>query len=165
MRLFAFAAAALALAGSHAHAQSVKVDYNLSLAGLSLGTAALSSAFEGSKYQLGGTVKLSGLARMVTGGKGAATAAGSIVGGQVQPTAFAVTAKSPSEQRTLRMGISGGNVAAVEIDPPYEEKPDRVPVKDADKKGVVDPMSALLMPAGPSRGVGDSRHGQRTHPV
>jgi Protein of unknown function (DUF3108) len=165
MRLFAFAAAALAFAGSHAHAQSVKVDYNLSLAGLSLGTAALSSTFEGSKYQLGGTVKLSGLARMVTGGKGAATAAGSIVGGQVQPTAFAVTAKSSSEQRTLRMGIAGGNVAAVEIDPPYEEKPDRVPVKDADKRGVVDPMSALLMPAVASADMTDPAQCRRTIPV
>src|SRR3712207_5097716 len=94
MRLFAFAALALALAGSQAQAQSLKVDYNLSLAGLSLGTAALSSTFEGSKYRLGGTVKLSGLARLITGGKGAATASGAIVGGQVQPTAFMASSKS-----------------------------------------------------------------------
>jgi hypothetical protein len=165
MRLFAFAAATLALAGSHAHAQSLKVDYNLSLAGLSLGTAALSSTFEGSKYQLGGTVKLSGLARMITGGKGAATASGAIAGGQVQPTAFAATSKSSSEQRTLRMSMAGGNVAAVEIDPPYQEKPDRVPVKEADKRGVIDPMSALLMPAVASAGMTDPAQCRRTIPV
>ena len=164
MRLFASALVTLALAGT-AQAQTVKVDYDLSLAGLSLGRAALSSTFEGSKYQMGGNVKLSGLAKMITGGKGVATASGAIVGGQVQPSGFAVTAKSSSEQRTLRMGISGGNVAAVEIDPPYQEKPDRVPVKEADKRGVIDPMSALLMPAIASAGMTDPAQCRRTIPV
>ncbi len=167
MRLFASAAVTLAFAvtGAHAQAQTLKVDYALSLAGLSLGTAALSSTFEGSKYKLGGNVKLSGLARLMTGGKGAATASGAIAGSQVQPTAFAVTAKSSSEQRTLRMGIAGGNVAGVEIEPPYEPKPDRVPVREADKKGVVDPMSALLMPAAASAGLTDPAQCKRTIPV
>jgi hypothetical protein len=165
--LMTLAVAALSLPGtaSAAQAQTVKVDYTLSLAGLSLGTAALSSTFEGSKYQLGGNVKLSGLARMMTGGKGAATAAGAIVAGQVQPTSFAVTAKSSSEERTLRMGLTGGNIAAIAIDPPYEEKPDRVPVKEADKRGVVDPMSALIMPALASAGLTDPAQCRRTIPV
>jgi hypothetical protein len=110
-------------------------------------------------------VKLSGLARMMTGGKGAATAAGAIVAGQVQPTSFAVTAKSSSEERTLRMGLTGGNIAAIAIDPPYEEKPDRVPVKEADKRGVVDPMSALIMPALASAGLTDPAQCRRTIPV
>ena len=38
-------------------------------------------------------------------------------------------------------------MAALDIEPPLDEKPDRVPLKDAHKRGVVDPVSALLMPA------------------
>jgi len=167
MRLIAPALMTLALAGmgSQAWAQTLKVDYDLSLAGLPLGKADLVSTFEGSKYQLEGVVKLAGLARMLTGGKGAGTASGAIVGGQLQSAGFAITAKSSSEQRTLRMGMTGGNVAAVEIVPPFEEKPDRVPVKDADKRGVVDPMSALLMPAAASGNLIDPAQCNRTIPV
>ena len=101
---------------------------------------------------------------MLTGGKGAATASGAIAGAKPQPAAFAVTSRSSSDQRTVRMGLTGGNVAAVEIVPPVDEKPDRVPVKDGDKKGVVDPVSALLMPAVSTGSLIDSANCNRTIP-
>src|ERR1044072_277211 len=78
-------------------AQTLKADYDVTLAGIPLGTADLSSTFEGQKYTMHFAVKLSGLARMLTGGKGAATASGAIVGSQPQPTAFAVTSRSSSD--------------------------------------------------------------------
>ncbi len=160
MRFIASAFTALALlgTGSPAGAQTLRVDYDISLAGLPLGTADLTSTFDGPKYKMQAAVKLSGLAKMLTGGKGAATASGAISGARPQPAAFAVTSRSSSDQRVVRMGLTGGNVEAVEITPPVEEKADRVPVKDEDKKGVVDPVSALLMPAispGKSDGFGE----------
>lgn len=167
MRLIASTLVTLALAGlgSHAQAQTLKVGYDLSLAGLPLGTADLSSNFEGSKYRMEGRVKLSGLARMLTGGKGMATASGALSGGQPQSTGFTVVAKSSGEQRTVRMDLKSGNVASVEIDPPLEPKPDRVPVKEADKKGIVDPVSALIMPALASKSPTDPANCDRTIPV
>ncbi len=151
--------------GSAASAQTLKVEYDLSLAGLPLGTADLASNFEGSKYQLEGKVKLSGLAKLLTGGKGVANASGALVGDQIRPAAFAVTSRSSSDQRTVRMNLRTGNVADVEIDPPLEEKADRVPVKEADKKGVVDPFSALLIPAVASKSLTDPANCNRTIPV
>jgi len=167
MRLIASALMTLALAGigSQSQAQTLKVNYDVSLIGLSLGKAEISSTFEGSKYRMEAGVKLSGLARILTGGKGAATASGTIVGSQPQPKTFAVTSRSSSEQRTVRMGLASGNVSAVEIDPPVDAKPDRVPVKDEDKKGVVDPVSALLMPAVASGSLTDPANCNRTIPV
>jgi len=110
-------------------------------------------------------VKLTGLARMLTGGKGAATVSGSILGAQPQPSTFAITSHSSSEQRTVRMGLSGGNVAAVDVNPPVDEKPDRVAIKDADKRGVVDPLSALLMPVAAGKGPMDPANCGRTLPI
>lgn len=167
MRLIAPALMTLALAGfgSPSQAQSLKVDYDVTLAGLTLGKADLSSTFEGAKYKMQAGVKLSGLAKLLTGGKGAATAAGAIVGSQPQPASFAVTSRSSSDQRTVRMGLDAGDVAAVEIVPPIDEKPDRVPVKDDHKKGVVDPVSALLMPAVSSGSLTDAANCNRTIPV
>jgi hypothetical protein len=63
------------------------------------------------------------------------------------------------------MGLKSGRVAKVEIDPPLEPRPDRVPVKAADKQGVVDPMSALLMPAVASKNLTDPANCDRTIPV
>src|SRR3954463_4681844 len=116
MRFVASALLTLSLAGigSHAQAQAaqtLKVNYNLSLAGLPLGKADLSSTFKGPKYEVQGSVKLSGLMRMVTGGKGAGAASGTIEGSQLQPADFAVTSKSSGEQRTVRMALEDGNVA------------------------------------------------------
>jgi hypothetical protein len=76
-----------------------------------------------------------------------------------------VVSKSSSEQRTVRMGITDGKVAELQVDPPVEPKPDRVPVKEADKKGIVDPMSALLMPALTAKSLTDPDNCNRTIPV
>lgn len=167
MRLIASVLTTLALAASAApgQAQTLKAEYDVTLMGLSLGKADLASTFEGSKYKMQAGVKLSGLAKMLTGGKGAAMASGTIVGPQPQPSSFAVTSRSSSDQRTVRMGLTGGNVAAVEIVPPIEEKADRVPVKEDHKKGVIDPVSALLMPAVASGSLTDAANCNRTIPV
>ncbi|MBF9232836.1 DUF3108 domain-containing protein [Microvirga alba] len=167
MRLIASALMTLALigVGSRSEAQTLKADYDISLAGLPLGKADLSSTFEGPKYKMQAGVKLSGLAKMLTGGRGAATASGALVGPQPQPAAFAVTSRSSSDQRTVRMGLTEGSVAAVEIVPPIDEKPDRVPVMDDHKKGVVDPVSALLMPALATGSLTDAANCNRTIPV
>jgi hypothetical protein len=170
MRLIASALLTLSLAGLASQAQAqpaqtLKVNYNLSLAGLPLGKADLSSTFSGPKYEMEGSVKLSGLVKMITGGKGAGTASGTIVGSQLQPQGFAVNTKSSGEQRIVRMALDEGNVAEVEVVPPIEPREDRVPVKEADKKGVIDPLSALIMPAVASKGLTDAANCNRIIPV
>jgi hypothetical protein len=46
----------------------------------------------------------------------------------------------------VRMTLQGGVVKEVVAIPPFEPSPERVPVTDAHRKGVIDPMSAALMP-------------------
>jgi Protein of unknown function (DUF3108) len=167
MRLIASALVTLAFAGtaSFAQGQTLKVTYDLSLAGLPLGKADLVSSFKGRKYEMQGNAKLTGLAMVLTGGKGEASASGTLAGAGPRSESFAVVSKTSDNQRSVRMGLKGGHVADVEIDPPLEPKEDRIPVQPADKKGVVDPMSALLMPALASKGLTDPDNCNRTIPV
>jgi len=173
MRLIASALVTLALVGSGSlaqaqpyKAQTLKVSYDLTLAGLPLGKADLSSSFKGSKYEMEGRAKLTGLAMILTGGRGEANASGTLDGASPPRSAsFAVVSRTSDNQRSVRMGLKKGRVAKVEIDPPLDPKPDRVPVKAADKKGVVDPMSALLMPAMASKDLTDPANCDRTIPV
>ncbi len=173
MRLIASALVTLAFAGSGSIAQAqplktrtLKVSYDITLAGLPLGKADLSSSFSGSKYEMEGRAKLTGLAMILTGGKGEASASG-ILADAAPPrsSSFAVVSKTSDNQRSVRMGLKSGRVAKVEIDPPLEPRPDRVPVKAADKRGVVDPMSALLMPAVASKNLTDPANCDRIIPV
>jgi hypothetical protein len=43
------------------------------------------------------------------------------------------------------MALAGGVVKEVVVDPPVPPSPDRIPVTDAHRKGVTDPMSAVLL--------------------
>lgn len=153
-------AAAPALAGGAA----LDADYGIFLAGIPIGTADVKSTFDGRRYTIDLQARLTGLAGMVTGGKGAASAAGSVDGARVVPRTFAVTSQNAKESRVVRMGLSSGNVAAIAIEPPLEERPDRIPVESGHKRGVVDPVSALLMPASAGK-VSDPENCNRTIPV
>ena len=87
-RLASLAAAAALLLSTGAGAapkagSSFQAAYGISLAGLSIGTANVSSSFDGERYRIELQARLTGLAGMLTGGKGAATATGAAAGGQV----------------------------------------------------------------------------------
>ncbi|HEY8566689.1 MAG TPA: DUF3108 domain-containing protein [Beijerinckiaceae bacterium] len=131
-----------------ASATTLNAEYAISLAGLTVGMADLATTVEGDKYRLQLNARTVGLAGAFSNAKGAANAAGSVAPGRPPvPGSFAVLTRASSDQRSVRIGIANGNVAAVDITPPLDPKPDRVPLKDSHKRGIVDPLSALIMPA------------------
>ena len=158
----AAAASAGALAGP---APGVSVDYSVLLAGFDIGTARLASTFVGGRYDLSVTANLTGLVGAVTGGKGAAKANGALTPVRAVPASFAVSSQTASQSITIRMALARGNLVAADIAPPLIEYPDRVPVTAALKKGVVDPASALLMPALAGKAPTDPANCARTLPV
>jgi Protein of unknown function (DUF3108) len=139
------AAVIVALTSPPAAAASLNVQYAISLAGLTIGTADLSASL-GETYKMDIRARLTGLVGAVTGGSGGATSGGFLSGNRPVPASYSVISRSSSDQRTVRLGLARGNVVSVEIVPPIEEKEDRVPVRDVHKRGVLDPVSALVMP-------------------
>jgi hypothetical protein len=129
-----------------ASAASLNAQYAISLAGLPIGTADLTANLEGDGYKMDIQARLTGLAGAITGGSGGAAAAGTVSGARPLPASYSVISRTSRDQRSVRLNLRAGNVVAVDIAPPVEEKEDRVPVKDVHKRGVVDPVSALLMP-------------------
>ena len=141
-----WAAAAIVAAGpGPAAAASLNAEYAISLAGMQIGTADLSASL-GKRYRMDIQARLTGLVGAITGGSGGASAAGLLTGNRPMPASYAVVSRTSSDQRTVRFGMSRGNVASVEIVPPIEEKEDRVPVTNVHRRGVLDPVSALVMP-------------------
>ena len=119
--------------------------YNVALLGLSLGVATLNGTVTADGYRLDVGAKLTGLASIMGRSSGAATARGSIVNGKLSPATYATTAANSKETRTVRMAITGGAVSGLDISPPFETKPDRIPLSEANKRNIVDPLSAIVM--------------------
>jgi hypothetical protein len=148
-----FAAALLAgmcAIGAEAQAESVYATYNVSIIGLTIGTATASGSFEPQRYRINIGVKLSGLAALVSSAKAAATASGALGRSGVMPAAYANTTANSYETRTVRMAMSGGAVRGLDIAPAVVDPAGRVPVTEANKHNILDPVSALVMsvPAG-----------------
>lgn len=168
MRLiFAAAFAALPLLSSlpSAEAASLRADYRITLAGLPLGIADLTASFAGERYDLKMNAQLTGLAGMFTAsGRGGATATGSLAGTRPVSGGFSASARSSGAERSVQMEVVSGNAGEVRIEPPFEVRPDRIPVGDGDKRGIVDPLSGLLAVAVRSK-VDDPAACNRTVPV
>lgn len=169
--LFRVAAAApllAALGSAPATAQSPETftgTYSIHLVGLSLGTATIRGQLGPDAYKIEAYAKLSGLAQAMSGAKGSATASGVVRAGKVAPNAYATTSSNSKETRTVRMGLNAGTVRAVDIQPEPRDVPGRVPVSEAHKRGVLDPLSALIMPVPGSGPVISAAACNRTIPV
>jgi hypothetical protein len=128
-----------------ARAETVKTRYGISLIGLPFGTASVTGTLDPSAYRIELQAKLTGVASILSSSKGAATATGSIPNNHVSPATYATTSSNGDITRVVRMSVKDNTVDQTEITPPWEPSPDRVPVTEADKRGIVDPMSALIM--------------------
>lgn len=141
----AFLVVIACLAAGPAVSASVKIDYRISLAGLTLGNADLAGTFDGDRYDLAMKAQLTGIAGLFTSsGRGGATATGTFGPNRVVSTGFAATGKTSAAERTVQVEMRAGNAGQVEIVPPFEPRPDRVPLADADKRAVIDPLSGVL---------------------
>ncbi len=137
----------LLLAGTAAHAQQARLDasYEVSLAGITIGKGSWVIELGDDQYSAAAVGGSSGLLRVVSTGQGSGGSQGRIVKGQLQPASYTVTISTSNKTETIRMALAGGNIKDYSIDPQPPEDPFRIPVTDAHKHGVSDPMTASLV--------------------
>ena len=141
--------AAAALIGG-ARADVLHATYRVSLIGLPIGAVNLNAELTPTSYSIQGDGKLTGLVEALRQRAGASAGKGAIVQGRVSPATFATIAASSNMVRTIRMALAGNAVTGVDISPPFDDKPDRVPLGPGDEQNVVDPVGAVVIPAPPS---------------
>lgn len=143
---------------------ALAVDYTIALAGLRIGTARLAGTFERESYRMDVSATLTGLVGAITGGQGSARSSGTIGAGPL-PNAFSIATRTANSGIAVRMALARGNVVQTEITPPLIDMQDRVPVTAAEKRGIVDPASALVMPARAGSAPTDPANCDRTLPL
>jgi len=148
-RVIVAGALALSLASASASADVVRATYKVSLIGLPIGVASLNATLTPTSYAIDASAKITGLATIFARARGASTGEGAIVDNRIVPATFATIASNAYMTRTIRMLLSANAVKGVDISPPYEERPDRVPLTEKDKRGIVDPVGAVVVPAPP----------------
>jgi hypothetical protein len=140
-------AALVAGAGSQsAHAQG-KLDalYVATLSGIPVGKGAWNIDVEDDQFTATANGATSGLLRVFASGQGNSAAHGSVSGGQPVPSTYASTIVADNKADQVRILFSGGNVKEYLADPPPTPNPDRVPLTEANRKNVFDPMTASLL--------------------
>jgi uncharacterized protein DUF3108 len=146
---FAAAAALLATAAvpHTARAQGkLEARYTVSLAGIPLGTGIWVIDVTDEQYTAVASGRTTGLVKLISNGFGSGGAHGTVNGAQLIPSSYAATITADKRTDEVRMAMRAGMVKDVAAEPPLYPGPDRVPVTEAHRRGVIDPITATLVP-------------------
>jgi hypothetical protein len=140
------------LAGTAAETASaqgrLEAHYRATLAGLPIGNGAWTIDFTDDRYTMAASGQVSGLASVFAGGSGTAAVRGAINGVRVAPSSYALDIRTRGKADEVRIALSSAAVQSVSVEPPVKPSPTRAPLTEAHKRGVIDPISAGLVPVG-----------------
>ena len=119
--------------------------YVVTLSGLPIGQGAWVIDIADDHFTASASGATAGLLQVFASGQGQSAASGSISGGQLVPSSYASRIVTGDKSDEVRMVISAGAVKELAANPPTVASPDRVPVTDAHRRGVSDPMTASLI--------------------
>jgi hypothetical protein len=135
------------LLGAGCAAAQGKLDarYSVSLAGVPIGKGAWVIDIADGQYTAAASGMTTGLVSLFASGQGSSASRGYVRSGQLVPSTYASNIASDRKAEDLRIVLRNGAVKDVSIDPATPPHPNRIPVPDAHRRGVVDPMSAALI--------------------
>jgi len=140
------AALALVAGLAHpAHAQKLEARYVISMTGIRVGQSAWTVNMGAERYAVSASGGSVDIINVLLRGEGSAKASGGIKDARLVPTSFSSSLIEDGQKIDLTMTMEDGVVTAVKDDGP-PPGPDRVPLTQEHAQGVIDPLSALLIP-------------------
>jgi Protein of unknown function (DUF3108) len=119
--------------------------YTVTLGGLPVGRGAWVIDISDDHFTAAASGATAGLMRVFASGQGQSAARGSVSSGQLVPASYASSITTDQKYDEVRMVLNSGSVKEFVVDPPTVPTPDRVPLTDAHRRGVLDPMTAALV--------------------
>jgi len=128
--------------------ETYKVEYRVSLLGLSVARANFVTELNGSGYKIDGTITSAGIADVFTSLNAKTTVTGQVAGDKhLQPSSYNLVYTRGKRTRVYDVRYSGGNVVATTITPEPTRNKDRwIPVSPSDLRAVLDPVGGLTLP-------------------
>jgi hypothetical protein len=126
--------------------------YAATLGGIPVGRGAWTIDIRDDQYTAAASGMASGLIKLFAGGVGSSASRGVVVNGQLVPKSYAATLTISKKKDEVEITLDNGAVKEFNAKPPSTPDPDRVPITEAHRRNVTDPMTASLMRAA---GTGD----------
>ena len=129
----------------NAGATSIDATFGISIAGISVGGGTVKATVDGRRYSIDGFAKTTGISKLFIDSKGRAVSKGKFNGSKLLPSMYALNAKEDKIHNVVQIAMRSGNVSDFSASPPLRKYPDRVPLKRVHTRGIVDPLSSLLI--------------------
>jgi Protein of unknown function (DUF3108) len=131
----------------YAHAEgNLDASYTISFARIPVGEITATVVFGGSEYAISARARAGGVMKVLSvDGDGSFTTHGTIKDGHPVPTNFTSKIVSNTETSDVTMVLDEGSVRELVATPPPSQN--RVPVTAANRRGIVDPLTAVLFSA------------------
>ena len=161
----AAAAFVLATAGECAQADSRLVaHYRISVAHIAVGTSAIEAVVGGNTYTAAASGRASGVMRIVVSGEGFVSVRGAVVDGRLVPERFRSRTSDEDEKAEVVMTLDDGNVTGLSAESTASDDK-RVPLAPEHRRGILDPLSALLIDVPGERDPVDAEACRRMLPI
>jgi hypothetical protein len=140
------ACGALAVALGSACAQGkLEANYRVTLAGIQIGKGTWVVEINNTRYSAATSGVTTGLMHVLTKGEGTSAVVGTLRDGQPASAVYASTIISRRKTDEVWVIIDDGKVTDFKADPPPDKVDQRVPITEAQRHGVLDPLTASLM--------------------
>jgi hypothetical protein len=123
----------------------VKAHYTITMTGVTFGDIVWLIDIGDTLYTTTASGKASGVLSKLVNGEGSVEAQGNIAADRLNPSSYASAITDDDGTINLQMTFVDG-VATETITPQPPVYTDRLPVTDADRRGIADPLSAVLIP-------------------
>jgi hypothetical protein len=142
-----FAGAAMLLAAQQDAFAQGKLDarYEATLAGIPVGKGAWTIEIADDQFSAAASGGTSGLLKAFAGGSGTGAAQGRVVNGALVASSYSATTTTSKKSEAIRITLANGNVKEFAIEPEPPVDADRLPVTDAHRRGVYDPMTGAMI--------------------
>src|SRR6476619_4583184 len=128
--------------GGQSHAESPDASYTISSARIRVGDITATVVFGPNEYAMSANGRAGGLMKALMDGEGSFTTRGTITDGHPVPTNFTSKIVSNSQTSDVTMVLDEGSVKELVATPLSSSG--RVPVTEANRQGIIDPLTAML---------------------
>jgi hypothetical protein len=123
----------------------VDARYQVTLGGLPIGKGAWVIDIAEDQYTAAASGATSGMLRVFASGQGSGASRGYIINGNPVPASFAASITTDKKTEEIRMTLGSGDVKEFIVTPDVAPDSERIPVTEAHRRGVSDPMTGSLM--------------------
>ena len=123
----------------------LEAQYEATLAGIPVGRGAWNIEISDDQFSASAVGGTAGLLKTFASGSGAGASQGRVVNGALVSTNYTASTTTSKKTEAIRMVLSNGIIKEFAIEPEPPVDPERIPITEAHKRGVFDPMTGSML--------------------